>query len=90
MGAAMLLFEPITALCPTPFRNGYNDFVFPLFVLTLHVSFVCSFGIAYNLSQSSNPFYLCSDQPSLTANSTKRQLINMEWSLRGWAVGHRF
>ena len=37
-----------------------------------------------------NPFYLCSDQPSLTANSTKRQLINMEWSLRGWAVGHRF
>ena len=36
------------------------------------------------------PFYLCSDQPSLTANGTKCQLINMEWSLRGWTVGHRF
>ena len=93
MGAAILFFfnqSPLSIQHPSEMVTTMWRLPCPLFVLTLHVSFVCSFGIAYNLSQSSNPFYLCSDQPSLTANGTKCQLINMEWSLRGWTVGHRF
>ena len=91
MGAAILFF----------FNQSPLSIQHPSEMVTTILCFLClSWHFTYRLfvrlvslityHNQATPFYLCSDQPSLTANGTKCQLINMEWSLRGWTVGHRF